>query len=654
MARARSASAVLPALLPGLLVVVLGFSAGGFFPDTWALLAAVLAVALALRAATVDRPFVGLSPWTGVALGALALLGVWVLLSTWWSDAPGRATVEFVRLLAYGLVLVTCATLAPREHRLAWGIRGVAVAIGAVCIAGLTTRLRPDVWSETGLEAARLDFPITYWNGMGILAGIGVILALHLSASSREPWPVRVLAAGLVPVAACTMYLTLSRGGIAAGILGVAVYLVCGFSRATPGALLAIVPPTVLAVSKTYGAELLVSEDYAAAAGRAQGREVLTVLVIAVIAAIALRAAALLFDRLMRRAPSLGRLPVPARAGLAAGAVAIALIVAVAAGAVGFAERQVDRFASSGIIGGGPDIRDRLTDVSSNGRADNWKVALAAWREHKLHGTGSGTYHNEWNTRREIDLQVLDGHSLYLETLAELGVVGLALLLLALGALLAGLAWRLGGDDRPAAAAVFAAGVAWAVHAGVDWDWELTAVTVWFFGLAGLALVRREEIGSGRRTARLMRIVIALGCLVLALIPAALWRSQVRLHDAAVAFERGDCPSAVDAALDSLGALGVRAEPWELIAYCDVRLGQLQLAEGAAEAAVARDPANWEFRYALALVRGAAGKDPRAAAAEARRLNPREPRTARAVRAFRTSDAALWERRARRLPLYLR
>jgi len=220
--------------------------------------------------------------------------------------------------------------------------------------------------------------------------------------------------------------------------------------------------------------------------------------------------------------------------------------------------------------------------------------------------------------------------------------------------LLAGLAWRLGGDDRPAVAAVFAAGVAWAVHAGVDWDWELTAVTVWFFGLAGLALVRRKEIGSGRRAPRLLRIVIALGCLVLALIPAALWRSQVRLHDAAVAFERGDCPSTVDAALDSLGALGVRAEPWELIAYCDVRLGQLQLAEGAAEAAVARDPANWEFHYALALVRGAAGKDPRPAAAEARRLNPREPRTARAVRAFATSDAALWERRARRLPLYLR
>jgi hypothetical protein len=147
--------------------------------------------------------------------------------------------------------------------------------------------------------------------------------------------------------------------------------------------------------------------------------------------------------------------------------------------------------------------------------------------------------------------------------------------------------------------------------------------------------------------------VAALGCLTLALVPGALWRSQVHLQEAFRAFDRGDCRRTVDSALDSLGALGARAEPWELIAYCDVRLGQPALAEGAANAAIARDPGNWEYRYALALVRGAAGKDPRAAAAEARRLNPLEGRTSDAVKAFRTNRPAVWERRARQLPLYL-
>jgi len=142
--------------------------------------------------------------------------------------------------------------------------------------------------------------------------------------------------------------------------------------------------------------------------------------------------------------------------------------------------------------------------------------------------------------------------------------------------------------------------------------------------------------------------------LVLALSPASLWRSQAKLASAAAAFEAGDCATAVDDALASLGAVGVRAEPWELIAYCDVRLGQPQLAIDAANAAIRRDPDNWEYRYALALVRGAARKDPRPAAAEALRLNPKQTEAIEAVKAFRTDRPAQWERRARKLPLYVR
>ena len=153
---------------------------------------------------------------------------------------------------------------------------------------------------------------------------------------------------------------------------------------------------------------------------------------------------------------------------------------------------------------------------------------------------------------------------------------------------------------------------------------------------------------------RLLRIVAALGCLVLALVPGALWRSQVHLQEAFRTFDRGECRQTVDSALDSLGALGARAEPWELIAYCDVRLGQPKLADGAAKAAIARYPDNWEYHYALTLVRGAAGTDPQAAAAEAHRLNPLEGLAADAVKAFRTNRPAAWERRARKLPLFVR
>ena len=192
------------------------------------------------------------------------------------------------------------------------------------------------------------------------------------------------------------------------------------------------------------------------------------------------------------------------------------------------------------------------------------------------------------------------------------------------------------------------------VHAGVDWDWELVAVSIGVFGVAGIALARAPGNDARRRELpRLLRLIVALGLLLLAISPATLWRSQVRLADAAAAFRAGDCPKTIDAALDSLSAIGQRAEPWELIAYCNVRLGQPKLGIDAAEAAVKRDPDNWEYHYALALVRGAAGEDPRSAAADALRLNPEQPEAQRAAKALATGKRAQWERRARRLPLYI-
>lgn len=654
MGRVRSAIAVLPALLPGAGVVLLAFQAGGFYPSSWAPVAVAALIVLALRVSTVGRPFAGIGVWSAVVIGAFALLGAWMLLSAQWG-APGRALVEFGRLLAYLAVLVVCASLAPRDHRVAWAVRGVALAIAAVCVAALVTRLRPDLWAETGLAPSRLDFPITYWNALGMLAGVGVVLGLHLSASEREPWPVRVLAAALPPVAACTVYFTLSRGGIAATAVGLVAYLLLGSSRATPGALLALVPPCVLVLGRAYDADMLVTPEYASPAGLAQGRDIALAMALAAAAAVWLRALTLIVDRLLAGVPGPGRLPVSVRVGVVAGVIALVVGVGVAQGTPAWAERQVDTFFTTTFVSNGADERDRLRVFNNNGRVEHWNVALDAWRSEPLHGAGAGMFQNLWNRDRSTDFQVLDAHSLYIEVLGELGVVGLALLTIGLGALVAGLLWRMRGAERPTYAAILAATVVWAVHAGVDWDWELAAVTIWVFGLAGFALTRAP---APERTVRPLpkpaRLVIALGCLVLALSPLTLWRSQVRFQDATAAFRAGDCQQTIDAALDSLGAVGVRAEPWELIAYCDVRLGQTRLAVGAAEAAVSRDPTNWEYHYALALVRGAAREDPRPAAAEALQLNPEQPEAIAAVRAFRTERPALWERRARRLPLYLR
>lgn len=117
-----------------------------------------------------------------------------------------------------------------------------------------------------------------------------------------------------------------------------------------------------------------------------------------------------------------------------------------------------------------------------------WQVAWQDVRDAPLVGHGAGTFGLSWLERRPIEAYVQDAHSLYLETLAELGAVGLALLLLALAPPLV-LALR--GAGTSAAAAGY---TAFLVHAGVDWDWELPAVTVAGL-LCGFAVLNAQVRG---------------------------------------------------------------------------------------------------------------------------------------------------------------
>jgi Flp pilus assembly protein TadD len=148
-----------------------------------------------------------------------------------------------------------------------------------------------------------------------------------------------------------------------------------------------------------------------------------------------------------------------------------------------------------------------------------------------------------------------------------------------------------------------------------------------------------------------VRLVIGVGCLVLALTPVQLLRSQSALDDAADAFAARDCVTAIDHALDSLSAVRARAEPYLLLGYCDVRLGLGDLAVRNFEQATDRDPNAWQAWYGLALAQAAAGRDPRRAARRALDLAPLEPFAQRAVEAFATSKRGAWRRRALRLPI---
>jgi O-antigen ligase len=86
---------------------------------------------------------------------------------------------------------------------------------------------------------------------------------------------------------------------------------------------------------------------------------------------------------------------------------------------------------------------------------------------------------------------VRDAHSLYLETLAEIGPLGLLLVLAVLGMpLVAARRSRRG----LATATLPAAYVAFLLHAGIDWDWEMPIVM-----LAGLACAAALLLASRNR-----------------------------------------------------------------------------------------------------------------------------------------------------------
>jgi hypothetical protein len=638
--------------LAGLLTAFLTFRAGGFFPDITALAVLVLTVAILLRITLAADPFGGWSRAGAVAVAGAAGFASWTLVSGTWSDATGRALVEFDRALLYVLAIAFYAMVPRDRGSLTVLLRWVLAAFTAAALAGVASRVAPDVFPISGRYVAeRLSFPLTYWNATGIAAALGVVLALHHGSGSQEPRLVRIGATAALPALVTAVYLTFSRGAIVAGALGVVVYVAVAHPRRLVILAAAAGPACLVALAAAYAAGDLATDHYFRGGGPAHGHRVALVLAVACAAAALLRALLMRFeDRLdgVRVSPARRRRVL---AGAALGAILLVAVTAVVVDAPSRIDRELTAFKEGDFVPETGDARDRLSQSGNNGRLGVWRVSELSFGDHPWRGTGAGTFRVEYERRRDLDLTITDGHSLYLEVLGELGIVGLALLLVALALPLAIAVSRLRGGERHAYAAFLAGGATLLVHAGVDWDWEMPAVFLWYLAASGVVVA--APVGGGRVAAppRLGRVVAGLACLLLAVTPWLLLRSQAALESASVAFGRGDCRAAIDDALTARDALSVRAEPFELIGYCDLRAGADTLAVDAMTAARDRDPRNWRLAYGLALARARAGDDPRAEAALASRLNPREPAARELVKAFDGAGRRAWPRVAARAKL---
>ncbi len=629
--------------VPGAATAILAFQAGGYFAVTTGLAVGVLCLLLVAHVTLSERPFAGWSVLLAVMSGALALFVVWTMLSGGWSDSPVRALIESDRALLYLLMLAFIGLHARAPGRLGALLRWVALAIAVTSLVALLTRLLPTTFpTKAGVNNERLQFPLTYWNAMGVFTALGVVLATHFTASEREPAGVRIAAAAALPIVAVTLYFTFSRGGIAVAVAGTAIYLVVSHPRGLAGALLAVAVPLAIALTQAYGADLLAQLDYTGPAAQDQGRSLLLVVALCSAGAGVLRWLTLRIDRriLKLRIGQRTRTIV-----YSAAAIVTLLALAVSVEAFDLPDRIADQkraFERGNTPPGGLDLRSRLTKVGNNGRLDIWDVALDTAAAHPWRGAGAGTFQLAWERDRPAPpARVVDAHSLYYEQRAELGWIGVGLLFVVFAVPLGVAIARLWGPGRHTHAAFLAASAALLIHAMVDWDWEMPALFLWFFGAAGAVIAAPAAAAERvRGPRRLTRVLAGLAVLLVAVTPLTVTFSQSRLNESTTALRAGDCVTATNSALGSLDALNSQAGAFEVLGWCDLRAGQGKLAIEAMRNATRRDPDNWHYAYGLAVAQALAGEDPRAAAALAKQLNPLDPYVQDLEAAVRPRSAA--------------
>jgi O-antigen ligase len=631
-------------LVPGALIIFMGFNAGGYFPATPSLAALVLAQILLVRIMQSRHPFEGLAPATLVAIAALGGYTLMTLLSAAWSHSMGRALIEFDRAWLYLLILLLFGSVRGSTQNLRWLIRGLVIGASVVCLAGLISRVLPDVWhTAPNLVNERLSYPVTYWNALGLLAAVGTVLAFHLTCSLGERRLARVLAAAVVPLLAASLFFTHSRWAIAAGLIGLVIYIVVARPSGLLSGVLATAPASVVLIVVAYHADLLDTVDPTTPAAVSQGHRVALAAGVCTAVCAGLRAIlAIGLDPLLRRVSGRALMSRRTRLAAIAGAAAAMVAVGLALGAPDSLEHDWQR-----LIGPGGNSSDpRLTDPAYDARTNLWRVALHGFSVSPLHGYGAGMYQTIWDRNRPSFVYAINAHSLYFQAMAELGIPGLALLLIAIVSVLVGIGARARGSRRSIYGALLAAGVVWTLGAGVDWDWEIPVATLGFFAAAGLALGPRRRSRSSWAPGVSGRTILGLLCLVTVVAPVLIIGSQSRLDAAKHALYASDCPKASSASLSSIGWLDFRPEPYEILGLCDIERGLPRRGVAAMKRAVHYDPGGWETYYLLALAQGASGIDPRPAAGRALRMNPLEPLTQQEVREFRTPSPTEWVNRA--------
>ncbi|HWF74396.1 MAG TPA: O-antigen ligase family protein [Solirubrobacteraceae bacterium] len=590
-------------------------------------------------------------PLTRVAWGGLALFGgfvAWTALASTWSLSSARSLQDLSLVASYlAVLLLAVAIHRDREQAVRHSVNAIGAAIVIVAALAVISRVDPSAFPAAHVTGAflgggaqgRLSWPLNYWNGLAALVALGLPLVLSIATSARK-LRVQALAAASLPLLALCAYLTFSRGGAIAASVAVLAFLVLAPDR-FPKLATALVAGAGGAVLIAAAAHRSALEHGAAThAAFTQGRQLL-VAIFLVCGAVALAQVGIglaarhgTLPRLLRISPRRARV-------LLAGGIAVAVIAAVAAGAPSQLSRGWNNFKNpvGSLYYGQP---SRFESLSGTGRYQYWKVAVHSTSGHLLTGSGPGTFQLLWLPRATVPGYVVNAHSLYVETLAEVGVVGLALLVgffvLVLGAAVR-LVMRSEYEARARAAGAAAALLAFMVSAVADWVWQLPVLPAAFLLLAAAVLAPappRTSVrapapedtavvaGRHRTVLRLGLVATALACVIAIGIPLAA-ASAVSKSQAAA--RMGKTSSALADARSAVRLEPGAAAPQLQLALVLELQHNYAAALAAAHQATRDESQNWSDWLVLSRIEAESGQVKASVVAyrRARSLNPRSP-----------------------------
>jgi tetratricopeptide (TPR) repeat protein len=554
----------------------------------------------------------------GWAVGLLLALTALTALSVVWSVQPDESWQETARMLAYSALFAAAVALvrvAPDRWSSVLG--GVLLASVVVCAYALATKVFPREL-DPGDQYARLRAPYDYWNAIGLSAAMGVVSCLWLGARRTGHAALGALSYPAMGLLVVTLMLSYSRGSLVAVAVGVVLWLWLVPLRLRAAAVLLVGGLGAMVVVGWDFSQHALSSESVALGERANAGGQLGVLLAAVLVGLLVVGVAIGFAT-GRHAPRPA-----ARRRIGALLLSLPVIaVVVLMGLLAHSQRGLTGSVSHDVSAltdpNAPlpaNTPGRLTSVGSV-RARYWNEALEVFSEHPALGAGAGGYVTARLRHRTETLDVTHAHGFLVQTLADLGLVGLALALALLAAWLtaAGRAthpwnrrWRESqwrrfaapySAERVGLLTMLCVVVAFGVHSLVDWTWYVpgdACVALLCAGwLAGRGPLTGGTVAHASTTIR-TRAILA-GAVVLAALVAA-WAQWQPLRS-------------VDAADQALALIGEHPAA----------------ARAAAESAVNRDPLSVQALFTLSAVQQRAGETAQARATLQRavRLQPSNP-----------------------------